>query len=82
MFYPLHSNDPKKHLVLQPNENAFVTFSGHDALVVLSGYLIATAAALLRLTHDVHLLAFGPRLRFGEYVLPSNEPSSSIMPSE
>ncbi len=83
-FYvlPLQIDDPKRRLVFQPDENKFAALAGHDALLVLSGCLNATAAALLRLANDVRLLASGPRCGFGEYVLPSNEPGSSIMPGE
>ncbi len=75
MFYPLEIDDPKRRpLRIRPP----LPLTATPCLCCL----IATAAALLRLANDVHLPAFGPRCRFGQYVLPSNEPGSSIMPGE
>lgn len=70
----------RRKLVFQPAKNLFSALAGHDALLMLSGCLNTTAAALLRLANDFRLLASGPRCGLGEYILPSNEPGSSIMP--
>ncbi len=65
-----------------PDTNKFAALAGHDQLLLLSGASNATAAALLNRANDLRLLASGPRCGLGEYVLPSNEPGSSIMPGE
>ena len=36
----------------------------------------------MKIANDIRLLASGPRCGFGEIILPSNEPGSSIMPGK
>ncbi|VDN11705.1 unnamed protein product [Dibothriocephalus latus] len=69
-------------IVFKPAANKFAALAGHDSLLLMSGCLNTTATALLRLANDFRLLASGPRCGLGEYILPSNEPGSSIMPGK
>ena len=62
--------------------NKFAVQGSHDALVQLSGTLRTLAVSLYKITNDIRLLASGPRAGFGELLLPSNEPGSSIMPGK
>lgn len=62
--------------------NKFAVQGSHDALVQLSGTLRTLAVSLYKITNDIRLLASGPRAGFGELLLPSNEPGSSMMPGK
>ncbi|MFK8040347.1 MAG: class II fumarate hydratase [Rickettsiaceae bacterium] len=62
--------------------NKFESLSSHGALVDLSGALNHLATSLNKIVNDIRLLASGPRCGFGELILPSNEPGSSIMPGK
>lgn len=63
-------------------ENKFEALSAHDAIVESHGALKQLAVSLMKIANDVRLLASGPRSGIGEYVIPSNEPGSSIMPGK
>lgn len=65
-----------------PAPNRFEALASHDALVELHGALKRLAVSLLKIANDIRLLAGGPRGGLGEYVLPANEPGSSIMPGK
>ncbi len=65
-----------------PAPNRFAAQGAHDALVHLSGALRTLAVSLLKIAHDIRLLASGPRAGFAELELPANEPGSSIMPGK
>ncbi|KAL7053060.1 hypothetical protein AAHC03_01411 [Spirometra sp. Aus1] len=69
-------------IVFKPARNKFAALAGHDSLLLMSGCLNTTATALHRLANDFRLLASGPRCGLGEFILPSNEPGSSIMPGK
>uniref|UniRef100_A0A094ZY97 fumarate hydratase n=1 Tax=Schistosoma haematobium TaxID=6185 RepID=A0A094ZY97_SCHHA len=73
---------PAIDLVFKPAENKFAALAGHDALLQLSGCFNTTATALMRLSNDFCLLSSGPNCGLSEFVLPANEPGSSIMPSK
>ncbi|CAH8508139.1 unnamed protein product [Schistosoma bovis] len=73
---------PVIDLVFKPAENKFAALAGHDALLQLSGCFNTTATALMRLSNDFCLLSSGPNCGLSEFVLPANEPGSSIMPSK
>ncbi|MFS8064662.1 MAG: class II fumarate hydratase [Luteimonas sp.] len=60
----------------------FAALAGHEPLVALHGALKVLAVALMRVANDLRLLASGPRCGLGEWVLPANEPGSSIMPGK
>ena len=62
--------------------NKFEALSAHDALVETHGALKQLAVSLMKIANDVRLLASGPRSGIGEYIIPSNEPGSSIMPGK
>ena len=63
-------------------ENKFEALSAHDALVETHGALKQLAVSLMKIANDVRLLASGPRCGIGEYIIPANEPGSSIMPGK
>ncbi|VDQ07508.1 unnamed protein product [Trichobilharzia regenti] len=67
-------------LIFKPAENKFAALAGHDALLQLSGCFNTTATALMRLANDFCLLSSGPSCGLSEFILPANEPGSSIMP--
>lgn len=48
----------------------------------VSGDLNTLAAALMKIANDFRLLGSGPRCGIGEFLLPENEPGSSIMPGK
>ena len=62
--------------------NKFEALSAHDALVETHGALKQMAVSLMKIANDVRLLASGPRSGIGEYIIPENEPGSSIMPGK
>ena len=56
--------------------------AAHDAVVNFSGVLNTLAVALTKIANDIRFLGSGPRAGYGELILPSNEPGSSIMPGK
>ncbi|PMR74030.1 class II fumarate hydratase [Billgrantia endophytica] len=56
--------------------------SAHDALVELSGSLNGLAVTLTKIANDIRLLSAGPRSGIGEYLIPDDGLSSSIMPGK
>lgn len=62
--------------------NKFEALSAHDAMVQMSGALKTLAGALFKIANDIRWSASGPRCGFGELIIPSNEPGSSIMPGK
>ena len=56
--------------------------AAHDEIVNFSGTLNTTAVCLMKIANDVRFLGSGPRAGYGELILPSNEPGSSIMPGK
>ncbi len=62
--------------------NKFTVQGAHDALVQLSGTLKTLAVSLYKMANDIRLLSCGPRAGFYEFIIPSNEPGSSIMPGK
>jgi len=69
-------------LPFTPVRNRFAAQGAHDALVHLSAAVKTLAGSLYKIANDIRLLACGPRCGIGEFVLPSNEPGSSIMPGK
>ncbi|TXC81803.1 class II fumarate hydratase [Luteibaculum oceani] len=63
-------------------KNKFEALSAHDAIVETHGALKQLAVSLMKVANDVRLLASGPRCGIGEYIIPANEPGSSIMPGK
>ncbi|MDH5646794.1 MAG: lyase family protein, partial [Candidatus Heimdallarchaeota archaeon] len=48
----------------------------------VSGALNSIAVSFMKIANDFRLLGSGPRCGIGEYILPANEPGSSIMPGK
>ncbi|MGB1218128.1 MAG: lyase family protein, partial [Saprospiraceae bacterium] len=63
-------------------ENKFEALAAHDAIVEAHGALKTVAVSLMKIGNDVRMLASGPRSGIGEFVIPANEPGSSIMPGK
>jgi fumarate hydratase class II len=62
--------------------NKFEALAAHDAIVESHGALKTVAVSLFKISHDIRMLASGPRCGIGEIVIPDNEPGSSIMPGK
>ena len=62
--------------------NKFSALAAHDEIVNFSGTLNTAAVCLMKIANDIRFLGSGPRAGYGELVLPSNEPGSSIMPGK
>ena len=65
-----------------PSKNKFAALAAHDAIVNFSGTLNTAAVCLMKIANDIRFLGSGPRAGYGELILPSNEPGSSIMPGK
>jgi fumarate hydratase class II len=63
-------------------ENKFEALAAHDAIVESHGALKQLAVSINKIANDIRMLASGPRSGFGEIIIPSNEPGSSIMPGK
>jgi len=63
-------------------KNKFEALSAHDAIVESHGALKQLAVSLMKIGHDIRVLASGPRCGIGELIIPANEPGSSIMPGK
>lgn len=63
-------------------ENKFEALAAHDAIVEAHGALKTAAVSLMKIGNDIRMLASGPRCGIGEYIIPANEPGSSIMPGK
>ncbi len=66
----------------KPAQNKFSALAAHDEIVNFSGTLNTTAVCLMKIANDIRFLGSGPRAGYGELILPSNEPGSSIMPGK
>ena len=66
-------------LPFKPSSNKFAALAAHDEIVNFSGTLNTTAVCLMKIANDIRFLGSGPRAGYGELILPSNEPGSSIM---
>jgi fumarate hydratase class II len=63
-------------------KNKFEGLAAHDAIVETSGALKVVAISLMKIANDIRWLGSGPRTGLGEFILPANEPGSSIMPGK
>jgi fumarate hydratase class II len=63
-------------------DNLFEALACRDAQAELMASLDTLAGSLLKIATDLRLLAGGPRAGFGEVLLPSLQPGSSIMPGK
>ena len=77
-------NEIKKitKIPFKPTKNKFAALAAHDEIVNFSGTLNTTAVCLMKIANDIRFLGSGPRAGYGEIILPSNEPGSSIMPGK
>ena len=66
----------------KPVKNKFAALAAHDAVINFSGVLNTLAVSLTKIANDIRFLGSGPRAGYGELILPSNEPGSSIMPGK
>ena len=62
--------------------NKFAALATHDPIVNFSGTMNTAAVSLMKIANDIRFLGSGPRAGYGELILPSNEPGSSIMPGK
>ena len=62
--------------------NKFEAIATRDAQVELMGAMNTYATSLMKIANDLRILASGPRGGFGEIVLPTLQPGSSIMPGK
>ena len=62
--------------------NKFSALAAHDSIVNFSGTMNTAAVCLMKIANDIRFLGSGPRAGYGELILPSNEPGSSIMPGK
>lgn len=65
-----------------PAPNKFEALAAHDALIEMSGAMKVVACSINKIANDLRFLASGPRCGLGEFLLPENEPGSSIMPGK
>ena len=63
-------------------KNKFEALAAHDAIVESHGALKTVAVSLMKIGNDIRMLASGPRSNIGELIIPTNKPSSSIMPGK
>jgi fumarate hydratase class II len=63
-------------------DNKFEALAAHDAIVEAHGALKTVACSLMKIGNDIRMLASGPRSGIGEFIIPANEPGSSIMPGK
>ena len=66
----------------KPAKNKFAALAAHDVIVNFSGTLNTTSVCLMKIANDIRFLGSGPRAGYGELILPTNEPGSSIMPGK
>jgi fumarate hydratase, class II len=69
-------------LPFKVSPNKFAALAAHDPIVNFSGTMNTAAVCLMKIANDVRFLGSGPRAGYGELILPSNEPGSSIMPGK
>lgn len=69
-------------LPIEPAQVKGEGMAAHDSLVELSGHLNVLATTLTKIANDIRLLSAGPRSGIGEYVIPDDGLSSSIMPGK
>ena len=62
--------------------NKFASLAAHDPIVNFSGTMNTAAVCLMKIANDIRFLGSGPRAGYGELILPTNEPGSSIMPGK
>lgn len=66
----------------RPSKNKYFSLSSKNEVQFVHNSLKLLATELLKIGNDIRWLASGPRSGIGEYIIPSNEPGSSIMPGK
>ena len=69
-------------LPFKVSPNKFAALATHDPIVNFSGTMNTAAVCLMKIANDIRFLGSGPSAGYGELILPSNEPGSSIMPGK
>jgi fumarate hydratase class II len=69
-------------LPLREARNHFEAQGAKDACAEVSGILKTIAISLVKIANDIRFLGSGPRLGYGELILPATQPGSSIMPGK
>ena len=69
-------------LPFKVSPNKFAALATHDPIVNFSGSMNTAAVCLMKIANDIRFLGSGPRAGYGELIIPSNEPGSSIMPGK
>ena len=69
-------------LPFKVSPNKFAALATHDPIVNFFGTMNTAAVCLMKIANDIRFLGSGPRAGYGELILPSNEPGSSIMPGK
>jgi len=64
------------------NPSKFEGMAAHDAFAELQGTCNVLAISLNKIANDIRLLGSGPRSGIGEFVIPADGLSSSIMPGK
>ncbi|GHE81830.1 class II fumarate hydratase [Thalassotalea profundi] len=64
------------------SNNTYAAVSGEDAIIRYSSALKQLASVLFKMVNDFRMLGSGPRCGLNEWLLPANEPGSSIMPGK
>lgn len=64
------------------NSDKFYELSSKGTLVHVHSALKGLASNLYKIASDIRILSCGPRSGIAEYIIPSNEPGSSIMPGK
>lgn len=64
------------------SQNKFHALSFKDGVVNAHGTIQTLATSLFKIANDIRWLGSGPRGGIGEFILPANEPGSSIMPGK
>lgn len=70
------------NLPIETAGNKFTSLSSKSEFAYAHGALSALAGDLMKMGNDIRWGGSGPRSGIGEYILPSNEPGSSIMPGK
>ncbi len=65
-----------------PAADKFEGIAAHDTMVELSGAFNTTAVSLIKIANDIRLLCSGPLGGIGEFIVPDDGLSSSIMPGK
>ncbi|MCF6514671.1 class II fumarate hydratase [Lactobacillus sp. S2-2] len=63
-------------------QNKFFGLASHSTIVNFHSSVKVMDTDLMKIANDIRFLSSGPRAGYGEFIIPSNEPGSSIMPGK